>query len=142
MLRFLIVLVMVLSPNLATAHWEDPQGCAATYQKIKGMEGDWKLLYDGVSEDGRDYIKRYQHDSGLINEEHLAILPRVQWAEKDTPEHTDQVLSEWLDWDGDGHYSEWYLFPRGQAACEDALHFVWSNQAQTYVLYATGRKRT
>lgn len=133
---------LVLLPSLSLSHWEDYKGCKDTYYKIKGLPAEWEKLYEGTSEDGRDYIVRHKHSSGLINEEHYMLLPLSQWKDKQVPEHLEEPISEWLDWDGDGVYSEWYLFPRGKADCEDALHFVWDDKAQTYKLYATGKERT
>jgi hypothetical protein len=141
--RLLLTSLMLFSSvSLANAHWEDPSGCAKTHEKIMSFK-EWDRTYHGVSEDGRDYVYRWkQKDTNLATEEHFMLLPPSQWEKKDEPEHMPMPLSEWIDWDGNGHYDEWFLFPRGTPDCNDALHFVWDNKDQTYKLYATGKERT
>jgi hypothetical protein len=135
----LVVLVCVHSLSTSNAHWEDPQGCSVTHEKVKELE--WSKVKEGLSEDGRDYVITWKAGD-VVSEEHYQLAPKSQWSAPDEPAVLPTPISEWMDWDGDGFYSEWFLFPRGQAACEDALHFVWSDQFQTYVLYSKGKERT
>lgn len=141
---FSLVSLLNLGPlSIASAHWEDPAGCSKTHEKIKSLKDEWESVYSGIAEDGRDYVYRWKHKgSTLITEEHFILTPQNQWDKPDEPEHLPVPVSEWLDWDGDGHFGEWYLFPRLKAECSDALHFIWDEKAQTYKLYATGKERT
>ena len=140
----LIFTILLFGWIVANAHWEDPQTCNDVVgQFSKTEEAEWEPLYNGISEDGRDYIYRFHFKaSQLVVEQHHILLPPAQWEDKDTPTYMPMVLSVWLDWDGNGHYGEWYLFPRQHMDCEDALHFIWDEDHQTYRLYATGKERT
>jgi hypothetical protein len=140
MKRVLLTISLCLLGTSALAHWEDPQGCGLTREKITEIK-EWSKVKEGLSEDGRDYVITWKAGD-VISEEHYQLAPKSQWSAPDEPAVLPSPISEWLDWDGDGFFGEWFLFPRGQAACEDALHFVWSSQLQTYVLYAKGKERT
>lgn len=133
---------MLLAMVLATpVHWEDPASCNNMIQSMKAA--DYTETYNGLSEDGRDYVIRWkQRETGAIVEEHHNLYPPSQWEDSKTPAYMEAVLSLWIDWDGDGTFGEWFLFPRGEASCYDALHFQWDADLQTYKLYAAGKERT
>lgn len=142
LLRLSIILVLVW-PSVSTGHWEDPLNCSAMQAQLdKVPEDNWVVSYSGISEDGRDYVVRFSVKGDTLKiEQHHILLPKSQWT-GNVPTFSDQILSEWLDWDGDGVYGEWYLFPKGETDCRDALHFMWDESRQTYRLYATGKERT
>lgn len=122
-------------------HWEDPTGC---HQAKKTLgQYDYVTLYEGLAEDGRDWVVRQRAvNRDLVVEEHYYLLPPSQWPDPKTPAHLPILLSAWLDWDGDGHYGEWYIFARGRGAeCQDALHFTWDPEAGTYRLVPDARER-
>lgn len=136
----LMLVVMLATP----VHWEDPLNCMSMIKDLKDTKTDqWKTTYEGLSEDARDYIIRSTREGDTLKvEEHYQLLPQSQWASPEEPTYLKNILSLWLDFDGDGHYNEWYLFPRGRSNCQDALHFIWDHDLQTYKLYATGKERT
>lgn len=135
----LITLLWFITTSIAWSHYEDPSGCDAMVTHLPNE--NWVTLYEGISEDGRDYVFRYRHEVIIIEAHHI-LLPEAQWTSASTPAYMPAILSLWLDYNGDGVYGEWYLFPRGQGECTDALHFIWDGDKQVYRLYATGKERT
>lgn len=132
MLPLLFVLIL-LFPGYSWGHYEDLSGCTDTFTHLPKKE--WTVLYHGISEDKRDYLYRLQHRTGpLVIEVHHVLLPVSRWGTPPVPKYMPAILSVWIDYDGDGHFGEWYLFPRGQADCADAIHFIWDVSLQTYRL--------
>ena len=140
MKRTLITLIMTLlcvSPVLA--HWEDPKGCDAAIEEMSVIQ-EWEETFNGLSDDGRDYIIRKKDKVSPVNiEEHHMVLPKSQWEKPDQPAYYEPTLSAWIDRDGDGRFEEFFLFPRGQGYCGDAMHFIWDGKDQTYKLLQTGK---
>lgn len=140
MYYFILLSLLLLFPYTLEGHYEDIEGCDAMVTRIVGT--DFTSKYSGVSEDGRDYIYRAQEKgASLIVEAHFILVPHNQWRDQTVPEYFPPILSLWLDYDGDGHYGEWYLFPRLHTDCTDALHFIWDADRQSYRLYAVGKEK-
>lgn len=139
-----IIGLLCLLANLTQpvmAHYEDPVGCDRAFKHMP--DDGWTLLYAGISEDGRDFIYRFLHtDKAVLVEEHHILLPRNQWDNENDPRFMMEILSMWIDANQDGHYEEWFLFPRNQSDCADAIHFKWDSTRQSYVLYDGGKERT
>lgn len=132
------LIMILLSVSPALAHWEDPRGCDAAVEEMGSLS--WTDTFSGLSDDGRDYIIKKESTAGLIKiEEHHMVLPKSQWEAPDKPAFYEPTLSAWIDRDGDGRYEEFFLFPRGQGYCGDAMHFVWDGKDQTYKLLQTGK---
>ena len=140
MKKLLIALGMtVLLASPVAAHWEDPAGCDKMIESLSSIQ-EWTETFSGLSDDGRDYIIRKKDKAGpAIIEEHHMVLPKSQWTDGTTPAYYEPVLSAWVDIDGDGRFEDFFLFPRGQAYCGDAMHFVWDKKDQTYKLLQTGK---
>lgn len=139
---WLVVAISMLLSEMVDAHLEDPKNCSAMQARLDRVPEDhWKITYVGISEDKRDFIIRFSLAGGSLKlEQHHILLPASQWKDG-VPAYSPQILSEWLDWDGDGVYSEWYLFPRGETDCKDAIHFVWNETQQVYQLYTNGKEQ-
>jgi len=136
-LLFLLLLGFAATPVLA--HWEDPQGCNKMVQTIPKLDA-MTSVYKGISEDKRDYIFEWQQTDGPIHiTEHHILLPPAQWKDPKDPEYFEPILSFWIDWDGSGQAEEFWVFPRGNANCDDALHFIWDGERQTYLLVQSGK---
>lgn len=133
-------MLLVLLPVLAYGHMEDQAECLVMEKKLRSFAPElWVLDYSGLSEDERDYVMKYSlKGSTLRVEQHHQLYPHSQW-HGDVPVYSNEILSEWLDWDGDGIFSEWYLFPRGKTDCADAVHFVWDQSSETYRLRGGGK---
>lgn len=91
---------------------------------------DMEILYDGISEDQRDFVLRYRAPGdSLVIEDHFMLYPRSQWRNLNKPLYSQEPTSTWKDYDGDGKYGEWYLHGK------ENYHFIWDYDFHTYRQY-------
>ena len=93
---------------------------------------DYEILYDGISEDQRDYIIRYRVQGEVpVTEDHYTLYPYTQWRTPSVPSYHPYPYSTWKDYDGDGLYTEWYqhnYYGQGN-------RFIWDYDSNTYNAY-------
>ena len=129
-------LYLVLTCGTSRGHMEDPDGCAV--RLAPHMEADSDLMKEGISEDGREYLRTWSTNGPIVQARHV-LLPQSQWKDG-KPAYMEPPLSYWLDNNDDGFYEEAFIDPKHQAECRDMIHLIWDGERQVYRLVAGGKE--
>ena len=122
--------------TLSSAHPYDQEGCEEL------LLPQWaELLYAGVSENGLDFVTRWQFltHKGVV-ETHTPLAPQAQWEDKLVPEPLPvQPTAYHLDLDGDGVYEHIFLAGPPGSGCDKMIHRRWSPTLRQYEIVLGGK---
>ena len=120
----------------ARAHMEDHSGCV-TVPKFSVIKLNAIPYYEGVSDDGRDYIVQFNlRGLNYADLEYRFILapPAQRKGGKATPVHWNPV-GVWVDSDDRRGWDDWWIDPRGNGNCKDLIHLKWAKDLEHWVLW-------